>query len=533
VTSRASALVGAGFLGWCWGQVSWEGYLEALARPEIDRSWQLRLVEPETQLYDLERQTGGVAGRVWDLARGWAERELAAFAFDLGPPAEEVRALLGAFSSQSRGTPLAATLDSVRPLGVAVEADAVRVTVALDLPPGGAAPRGAEPPLTPEERRRWEATLDGWDGFVAFAVRDLAGATPDAALQAELLEVLLHARRGVVAVLERGPEGRDDPVRALFLDTWDRLRTILRRVALQTGVQPRALRFLVFLAAGDALAAIEQAAPSVGLDLSIDGLRRLARALDPAYRGDPVEYSDRADPALRRIFRFRDPDGPPRRGSGPRSGRWDWLAPRVAHADAGAEEWTRLNRQLDRWVPGPGELPAYRATVDRLLTLAADRSWDPELLDRRFDELFFAVVKTVAWQESCWRQFVRKDREVGPILSTTGDVGMMQINRRVWRGFFDVGRLTWSAAYNAGAGTEILLQLLVRYGSREAGARLENAARSTYAAYHGGPRSYRRYRAAGVVPALQAIDRAFWDKYQLVVLGRAGEHVLCLTPRPA
>jgi hypothetical protein len=179
-------------------------------------------------------------------------------------------------------------------------------------------------------------------------------------------------------------------------------------------------------------------------------------------------------------------------------------------------------------VPTRRELGEYREVVDRLLTVAADRSYDPDLLATRFESLYFALVKTVAWQESCWRQFVRRGPEVTPLVSRTGDVGLMQVNRRLWRGFFDPGKLTWSAAYNAGAGAEILLQLLVRYGQREATAELPRAARATYSAYHGGPRSYRRYRSPDVAPHLSAIDRAFWEKYQTMASGAAGDHVLCL-----
>ena len=196
-------------------------------------------------------------------------------------------------------------------------------------------------------------------------------------------------------------------------------------------------------------------------------------------------------PKLQELFRFRDPDGPPRRirrkpATAPRSWLPSWLSPSSAHADE-ADEWRELSERLDRWVPASNELPAYREIVDRLLTLAAERSFDGEALDARFDDLFRDLVKTVAWQESCWRQFVRDRSGVVPIQSSTGDFGMMQINVRVWRGFFNPVKLRWSAGYNAGAGAEILWQLLGRYGVREARERLSNAARSSYSAYHGGP----------------------------------------------
>jgi len=104
----------------------------------------------------------------------------------------------------------------------------------------------------------------------------------------------------------------------------------------------------------------------------------------------------------------------------------------------------------------------------------------------------------------------------------------MQVNRRVWRGFFDVGKLEWDIGYNAGAGAEILAQLFTRYGMREANERPENAARATYAAYNGGPDAYRRYRRGRVPRKLRAIDLAFWEKYQAIAAGQGLDFVLCV-----
>jgi hypothetical protein len=202
----------------------------------------------------------------------------------------------------------------------------------------------------------------------------------------------------------------------------------------------------------------------------------------------------------------------------------------VAEADE-ADEWRELTERLDRWVPTPDELAAYREIVERLLMLAAERSFDGEALDERFEPLFRDLVKAVAWQESCWRQFVRTRAGVVPIQSSTGDVGMMQINVRVWRGFFNPVKLRWNAGYNAGAGTEILWQLLGRYGVRETRERLADAARSSYSAYHGGPRRYRRYRLPDTSPEMRLVDQAFWEKYQAVSSGQAGHRVLCMPVR--
>jgi len=529
VAGPGVARAGAPFLGLCFFSNSWEGYVEVLATPEIGRDWQLRLRDLDTQLYDAGRQRRGFATRIWTVVQGWAESELAGFAFDLGPPVDEVRALLAPFAGTG---PLIAALQTLRPAGLAVERDAVRIGIVLDLPPTPSAPRVPEPALSPEQLRRWEAALQSWDGFVAFVVKDLGLANADPGVRDELLDLLLDARREVLGVLGRGPESGSDPVRSLFLSTWDRLRALVRQTAGRKDVQDRALRYLVFLAAGDALAALEAAAPAAGLEISADGLRRLARALHPTYAGDPIEYSELPDPQLRQLFRFRDPDAPPRRPrQTPAPGSWRWVAPRTAHAAEAPDEWAALARRFDRWVPSAEEVDAYRRAIERLLTLAAERSLDPDAVDERFDAPFRHLVQTVAWQESCWRQFVRRGGVVTYLVSETGDVGMMQINVRIWRGFFQPEKLRWNAAYNAGAGAEILFQLLVRYGVREARERLENAARATYAAYNGGPARYRRYRLASPTAATTAVDRAFWEKYQAVAARRPDVAAGCFPVR--
>ena len=533
ITGPATATAGLPLIGWCFGSVTWTGHAEIVARPELDHSWQLHFRDIDFRLYNAEGKPANVATRLWTVVRDWSAAELETFTFDLGPPVEEVRTLLRSLSAPSGG--LTAALQTLRPRELAVEPDAMRLRVALDLPPASPTPPAPERALTQAELAQWEAMLDRWDGFLSFLVKDLAGSGADPELRTELLDLLLTARRDVVTVLARGPEAGIDPVRPLFLGFWERLRGIVRRIAARGGDDARALRYVVFLAAGDALTAIEAAAPAAGLDFSADGLRRLARSLAPSYAGDPLEYSDAADARLQQLFRLRDPDGPPRRirrkpAAGPRSWLSPWLAPRVAHADE-PDEWRDLSERLDRWVPSSTELPEYREIVERLLTLAADRSFDEEGLGERFEPLFHDLVKAVAWQESCWRQFVRTRNGIVPIQSSTGDFGMMQINVRVWRGFFNPVKLRWSAGYNVGAGTEILWQLLGRYGAREGRERLSDAARSAYSAYHGGPRRYRRYRMPDTPPEMRLIDEAFWEKYQALSAGRAGDRVLCMSVR--
>jgi hypothetical protein len=319
----------------------------------------------------------------------------------------------------------------------------------------------------------------------------------------------------------------------------------------------RASRFVSFLAAGDALAALDQAGPGLGLEISADGLRRLARLLDPDKPGDPIAVSEGLDEELGRLF---DVENPPERTPPPLSTStststtttdattteaptttelptttdvptttlplsWLW-SPRTAEAATPPLDLATIGRRLDRWVPKPDELQVYRQLVDGLLTTVADHRVDR--VDPRLHRVYRNLVPAVAWQESCWRQFVARNGKVTFLLSSTGDVGIMQVNRRVWRGFFEVRKLEWDAVYNAAAGAEILVRLLGRVGDKESRSQLHDAARATYSAYNAGPGAYARYRSPKASKLGRAIDGLFWEKYRRVADGTAGDLVLCM-----
>src|SRR5207249_11453091 len=118
-------------------------------------------------------------------------------------------------------------------------------------------------------------------------------------------------RHAMLSALTCEPRAGVAPVRQLFLETLDRLHDVVRRAALRGVLQGRALRYATFIAAGDALAAVDAAGPSLGLEISADGLRRLARVLEPEFAGDPLAYSEEPDPALRELFEFHEPNAAP------------------------------------------------------------------------------------------------------------------------------------------------------------------------------------------------------------------------------
>jgi hypothetical protein len=522
ITASGEARIGFGLFGLCIAPVSWAGVLEAVAEPAIAPDWKLRLREPQTKLYDSKHRPAIVVGRIWDLVKGRFEAELESFAFDLAPPVEEAKAFLRDTAETPRAAPLLAALDTLRPLDTLVTNDGVQVPVSLDLIPVVPEPGLPEAPLAPMEFARWQTALERWDAFLVFVVKDIGLLTADDALKTDLLDIILRSRHELLGALAAGPEGGEDPVRRLFVTTWETLRTAVRRAAAEDALRDRVLRYAAFMLAGDALAALDAVAPGLGLEVSADGLRRLARMLEPDYRADPLEYSDTSDADLRRLFGFHEPGALER--VEPET-RWTTPRPACAAADDLPKE---ITQRLARWVPQYEELGEYRDSVERLLATVASRTANINDVPSRFERLYADLVRTTAWQESCWRQFVKEDGKVTFLQSRSGDIGIMQVNRRVWRGFFDLEKLKWDIGYNAGAGAEILAQLLKRYGVREADERLENAARATYSAYNGGPDAYRRYRAAKVARIHRRIDRAFWEKFQAMASGQALDYVLCV-----
>jgi hypothetical protein len=527
VLSHAALRAGTGLLGLCWSAVNWEGQVEAALAPELPAgAWVLRFRIADSRLFDRAGREPLLTGRLWDLVKDEVHARLGRFEVDLSPPGEALRQLLPLVVARGDRARIEPLLASLRAGPVAVTPEAVVVPVLMDVaapPPAAPVP---EAPLTAEEVAAWEAALERWDGFLTFVVRRMARETTLGPLRAGLFEALVDGRTELVAALTR-PVHAEDPVRRLFLATWERLRPLARDAAHEVGGD-RTLRYLSFITAGDALAALDALGPAVDLEISADGLRRLARALDPEVVADPLAYDLVVDPELRRLFGFGAPLPLPPRAlpppPPPPGPPLSWLGPAPAQAALPGDA-DELGAKLDRWVPQREELPHYLATVGELLRRTSAAALALGSIPEAYHGLYRRLVLATAWQESCWRQYRRRNGTVTYLQSSAGAVGLMQVNARVWRGFYEADALRWNVPYNARAGEEILRQYLLRYGLDKnehvqvGGA--ENLARAAYAAYNGGPGHYRRYRLAATSRRLKRIDAAFYAKFRALGGGRA------------
>lgn len=540
VTSKAAARAATPIFGWCLFSLEWSGTLEVLEKPVIDPTAPIvRFEVVDSNIYDAQGEKG-IAGKLWDLAKDTVAPRLAGVTFDLRGALRELGEMLTTVLPADDAAWTRAVADSVRLASIAPEEGGVRGVVAFDVPPRAPAPDSAmpkegepEPALTPDEIARWERSWQQWDAFFTYVIkRVVVDADPARAeeLRSELFAVLIDARLDLLEALAPTAPGQPDPVRGLFVKSWERLAPVLHE--LQPSLPGQAgLKYLSFIAAGDALRALDELGDESPLDLSADGLRRMARIVGPQDEGDPLVYTTEIDPQLRELFGFGAPiESPDDYPDETPIAKLLGLFVGTAWAADGPD--SALGKKLHQWVPGPDDMNQYLPLMRELLTQIGARTLDGAKLDAPFAEVYERAVLATAWQESCWRQWVRENGRVQPIQSAVGSVGLMQINKNVWRGVYDLKGLTNDVAYNARAGAEILIHYLrdyaVKKGEHNATGSVDNLARSTYAIYNGGPGHLRRYRDPKERADLKKIDTLFWTKYQAVKAGREMDVAQCL-----
>ncbi len=420
--------------------------------------------------------------------------------------------------------PLAAAgINSVRAVcTVAVLSLALaEVSAAQSLSPRGN-PQVAALALPTSQAADWRQ----WDSFLTTTIKKLAQdlAEPQ---RDQLRELFLDSRYQLVQAFS---SGSSDPVAGLFLETWGRLSPILKQGS--AGVpQQIASQYRSFTSAMDAIASLGGLGQSFGVFRVTPEALRGASKLLGIGDVDPLAYTLDVDSALRGFLGLSDGLPAPRLSPMLEQGR---LPPARRRGDdkasAGLRSWFVRSAfaadddfdRLNQWVPEAPELQDYLIEVRRLLTRAADGVLEKGRLAPQYRTLYRQIVFTAAWQESCWRQFIKKGEKLTPVASATGDLGMMQVNRNTWRGVYDLKGLGGDIEYNTHAGSEILLYYLSRFAipKKEYQQTGGHLARATYSAYNGGPGQLRRYRNPKTVPSLKKVDEAFWTKFQAVSAGQ-------------
>ncbi|MGR9045062.1 MAG: hypothetical protein ACU83N_07190 [Gammaproteobacteria bacterium] len=272
--------LGTAMNGQCLTLLEWSGRLETYQQPKLDTEGAV-LSFPVTKAvaYDSSGHTLTI-NQLQDLIRRFAEPKLASLQIDLNESRAEIEKTLAQFIPAPNKPQVKTLLDSLKFSDAQAEKNGLIVKIGFEVPDqtGIAEPPKPAPAFTDAEMKQWQTAWKEWDVFLTDAVNQATADTHSEELRETLLDILLEARSAFQAGLSGQATVGKDPVRTFFNTTWDRLAPVLRTIARELpGTE--GLRYLTFIAATDVLYELESIGAPLGLEISSEGLRRLARIL--------------------------------------------------------------------------------------------------------------------------------------------------------------------------------------------------------------------------------------------------------------
>jgi len=534
---------GKSFGNHCLMPVAWKGYVILLQQPEIDpKTWQLSFRTMDSHVLNQNHRPARVLGALWKLMRTWVYPYLNQIRIDLTPPVTDLKfTLLPMLHPDNPGHARKIT-DSMRTGPVIVDTGHVQVHLLLDTPPAAADDDRRQPPPAPlskDELNQFISAWETWDALLVNMITSMAGKSLSGEQRQLLLDTLLDTRHRFVDALENDKIGKTF-VKDQFLWAWKQIAPIFRAHLSKTTPQ-HTLGYLAFFTASDALSALDQLGSATGIEISREGLIRLARLLGGTP--DSLRYQPETNTHLRRIFDFPPfpGGGDPTRTSPPPEivppppggidipppaeqihSWWRSIHDLILPCPAMAGETTVSLTRLRPWIVPKSNLHAYLDRIKKILRQSADAAIGHQSISPDYHQLFKTLIYATAWQESCFRQFhVRKSRLIYLRSYNGSSVGLMQVNERVWRGIYDLNRLRWDIRYNASAGCEITATYFRRYFLKRIGQIKSLNTRAMagiiYAMYNGGPSQFNKFLTRLKKDRLQLSDRLFREKYAWVI----------------
>jgi len=530
--------------GTCVQFADWEGTLRILQRVWVDKNTQhLRFTTVSSQVFNKDGKPTQVGEKVWDVIRTTVIPFFDDLSINLAFPVNEVKTVLPLLISSETRPRLENWLNTLRLTDAWVDNDAVRLELLMETEPLPKQKEVAPKALSPHEVELFSRSWETWDSFLVYQIESLIGQPLTETEQADLLETLIDTRQGFIRSLIENTLG-DNLIREQFVWTWKRLATILRS-HLVTQPSTILLKYLSFFTASDALVALDKLGPSLGIDISRDGLVRLAQLLSENQAEPLLDYTYGVDPRLRNILGF----GVPLDESGPAFDRQEidlpedkenvaqgtypvWFNFFVPLAFA-AEELPAPPGDVKQWIPSEKNIQQYVNRVKQVLEQATNDTLVQKPLEEKYQDFYRLLVLSTAWQESCWRQFVTTKGKLRYLLSyNQSSIGLMQIHERVWRGFYQLESLRWNIRYNARAGSEILNYYLCKYVLKKMDPTnpldLDTLGRVVYAMYNGGLGECRQFLKRKETNCFYESDKLFWEKYTMVKEGQFDKITACL-----
>lgn len=269
------AQFGTSIGGQCLTVLAWDGALETFQQPTVSADHSV-LSLPVTKAIAYDRQGRQLTiDKLQDLIKRVAEPKLAAVKLDLNKSRSDMEKTVTDFLPKENAAEVKKILNTLNFSSAEANDNGVKVKLAFDALPKKTTPK-PEAPFTEAEQKQWQSTWQEWDSFLSKAINQASSESKSPELRDTLTEILLESRAAFQAGLKAQSPTSNDPVRVFFTQTWGKLAPHMRTLAKDLP-EVQALRYMTFIAATDVIYELENIGSPLGLQISSDGLRRLAR----------------------------------------------------------------------------------------------------------------------------------------------------------------------------------------------------------------------------------------------------------------
>jgi len=194
--TAASLGLGLGVAGQCLNAVQWSGIVEAFGTPYIAPGLKLKFHFTDLNLYNSQHQKTDVLSQGFDLIKNNLLPQLDAFSYDLNPSVQQLSALVGDSATPEVADRIRTALASLtaEPDITALD-EGIRVVLVMTVPDAPiVAPDHSAATPSPAELETFQTTLDQWDAFLVFAVKQLGVSVGYKQLRDQLLKIMIDSR---------------------------------------------------------------------------------------------------------------------------------------------------------------------------------------------------------------------------------------------------------------------------------------------------------------------------------------------------
>ncbi|WP_347987101.1 hypothetical protein [Methylomonas sp. AM2-LC] len=276
IDNTLHARIGLTMGGNCVPLVEWRGLLQTLQQPTLDATHTI-LSFPVTQVSAHDNNGQLNSKQIQDLINKVVQPKLATLKIDLNALRGDIVKTLLPFVDANDAEKLYDTLNSLRFDKAQANDKGLLITIGFTYIQPKKSDSAGQAVFNAEELQKWQTVWSKLEQNLENSLRKPPLNQQSASELETLKEVLQEAGAAFTEGLTSPDIADHDPVREYLNNSWDKLAPLLRDASKQlTGTE--GLRYLTLISATDLLYELETVTTPLGLEVSANGLRKLARA---------------------------------------------------------------------------------------------------------------------------------------------------------------------------------------------------------------------------------------------------------------